>query len=83
MDDCLPFESMADATIRTLLAQERTRRAELEQEVRRLQAGLVRQNKRILDLERRDADRERELAAQRELVAALTEQNRLLRQQVA
>lgn len=66
-----------------LLEQERLRRAELEQDIVRLQAGLDRQNAVLLDLQRRDAARERKLDAMETLVTAVTEQNRLLRQQVA
>jgi hypothetical protein len=43
-DECLPFGSLDAATLRMLLEQERTKREELTQEVRRLRAGLVRQN---------------------------------------
>jgi transposase len=83
MDECLPLGSLDAPTLRMLLEQERARRAELEQEVARLQAALARQNEVIIRLEQRDAERERELAALRTLVAGLTEQNALLRQQVA
>ena len=83
MDECLPLDSLDAATLRLLLTQERTRREELEQEVARLRAGLARQNQVILRLEQRDAEREQELAVHRTLLAGLTEQNTLLRQQVA
>ena len=83
MDDHRRLESLSAATLRRLLAEERARRQELEQEVARLQAGLARQNEVILRLERRDAERQRELHAMQTLVAGLTEQNALLRQQVA
>ncbi len=83
MDECLPLGSLEAATLQTLLTQERTGRQELEQEVLRLQAGLARQNEVIIRLEQRDAERCRELAEHRTLIAGLTEQNSLLRQQVA
>ena len=83
MDECLPLGSLDAPTLRMLLEKERTYRAELEQEVARLQAALARQNAVILRLEQRDTERERELAELRTLVAGLTEQNGLLRQQVA
>src|SRR5947209_5772551 len=83
MDECLPLGSLDASTLRMLLTQERTRREELEQEVARLRAGLARQNQVILRLEQRDAEREQELAVHRTLLAGLTEQNTLLRQQVA
>jgi hypothetical protein len=83
MDERLPLGSLSAPTLLTLLEQERARTAELEQEVARLQAGLARQNALILELQQRDAARERELAEMRTLISALTEQNTLLRQQVA
>jgi hypothetical protein len=83
MDECLPLGSLDASTLRMLLTQERTHRVELEQEVLRLQAGLARQNEIILRLERRDAEREQDLAAMQTLVRGLTEQNTLLRHQVA
>ncbi len=83
MDECLPLGSLDAATLQKLLTQERTRRQELEQEVLRLRAGVARQNEVIIRLEQRDAERCRELAEHRTLIAGLTEQNSLLRQQVA
>jgi ribosomal protein S27AE len=83
MDECLPLGSLDAPTLRMLLEKERARRAELEQEVTRLQAALARQNQVILRLEHRDAERQRELGEMRTLMAGLTEQNALLRQQVA
>jgi len=83
MDECLPLGSLDASTLRMLLERERARRAELEQEVARLQAGLARQNEVIVRLEQRDAERQRERAEHRTLIAGLTEQNTLLRQQVA
>src|SRR5450759_5083775 len=83
MDECLPLDSLDAATLRLLLTQERNRREALEQEVARLRAGLARQNQIIMRLEQRDAEREQELATHRTLLAGLTEQNTLLRQQVA
>ena len=83
MDERLPLGSMDAATLRMLLEQERERRQGLEQEVARLQAGLARQNDMLMELQRRDVARERELQEMRTLVAGLTEQNTLLRQQVA
>ena len=82
-DDHLRLESLSAATLRTLLAQERARRQELEQEVARLRAGLARQTEVIIRLERENAQLRREMADLRLVVAALTEQNTLLRQQVA
>jgi hypothetical protein len=66
-----------------LLEKEHAHRAELEQDIAQLQASLDRQNTVLLDLQRRDAARERKRGAMETLVAAVTEQNRLLRQQVA
>ena len=88
MDECLPLGSLDAATLQTLLTQERTRRQELEQEMLRLKAGLARQNEVIIRLEQRDAERCRELAEHRTLIAGLTEPGTrvrvsLLRQQVA
>jgi hypothetical protein len=83
MDEHLPLGSLDAATLAGLLEKERVQRRALEQEVRRLQAGLARQNAIILRLERRDAERQEELATHRLLVTGLTEQNALLRQQVA
>jgi ribosomal protein S27AE len=83
MDECLPLGSLDASTLRMLLEKERSRTAELEREVWRLQAALARQNEVILRLEQRDAERQREVAELRTLVAGLTEQNALLRQQVA
>jgi hypothetical protein len=53
MNECLPLGSLDASTPCMRLTQERSRRAELEQEVARLQAGLARQNETILGLERR------------------------------
>jgi hypothetical protein len=83
MDECLPLGSLDAPTLRMLLEQERSRTGELEQEVARLRAALARQNTIITQLQQRDAQREREVRELRTLVAGLTEQNRLLRQQVA
>jgi transposase len=83
MDERLPLGSPDAATLAGLLEKEREQRRALEQEVLRLQAGLARQNEHILHLERRDAVRQEEFATMRTLVAGLTEQNTLLRQQVA
>jgi transposase len=83
MDEHLPLGSLDATTLRMLLEQERAHRVELEQEVARLRAAVARQNEVILRLERRDAERERERQTMRTLVTGLTEQNRLLRQQVA
>jgi transposase len=82
MDECLPLDSLDASTLRLLLTQVRSRREDLEQEVARLRAGLARQNQIIIRLEQRDAEREHELATHRMLLAGLTEQNTLLRQQV-
>lgn len=83
MDDCLPLESLSAASLRMLLARECAFRQDLEQEVTRLQAGLARQNALIMHLQQRDAMREQEAGVSRMLVAGLTEQNGLLRQQLA
>lgn len=81
MDEFPSLGSLDTSTLLRLLSQERSRRAELEQEVIQLHAGLARQNAVIIQLERRDS--EGELAKQHTLMAALTTQNSLLRQQVA
>lgn len=83
MDERLPLGPPDAATLRMLLEKEHTHRAELEQELSRLQAGLARQNDVLVRLERRDAARTRQLAEMETLVHAVTEQNSLLRQQVA
>jgi transposase len=83
MDECLPLDSLDASTLRLLLTQERSRREELERAVARLRDGLARQNQVIIRLEQRDAEREQALALHRTLLAGLTEQNTLLRQQVA
>ena len=83
MDDPLRPASPDVATLRMLLAQERTRREELEQEVARLSAALARQNDGIIALQQRERDWQREREELRTLVAGLTEQNRLLREQAA
>jgi len=88
MDDCLSPESLSEAALRTLLTRERAHRQDLEQEVVRLQAGLARQNAVMIQLQQRDATRERELSEYRTLVAGLTEPGTrvrvcVLRQQVA
>ncbi len=72
MDDCLSPESLSEAALRTLLTRERAHRQDLEQEVVRLQAGLARQNAVMIQLQQRDATRERELSEYRTLVAGLT-----------
>ena len=83
MDERLPLGSLDASTLRMLLEKERAHRIELEQEVRRLQAGLARQNERILELEQENASLRRTHAELKELIAGVTEQNALLRQQVA
>jgi hypothetical protein len=83
MDECLPRGSADAPTLRMLLEKERAHSQALEHEVARLQAGLARQNAVITALEQREADRERALQEMRRLVTAVTEQNALLRQQVA
>lgn len=83
MDERLPLGSLDAATLRMLLEQERSKREDLRQEVRRLQAGLARQNERIVALERENAHLRRTVALQQEMIGGLTEQNALLRQQVA
>jgi uncharacterized coiled-coil protein SlyX len=83
MDDGLPLASLSATTLRILLAQERVKQTELEQEVARLAAGLARQNARIVQLERENAELRRMVAEQQQVIAGLQEQNALLRQQVA
>jgi transposase len=83
MDDHLRLESLSAAALRTLLAQERAHRQELEQEVARLRAALARQNEAIIALERQNTELRREQQELRTLVAGLTEQNALLRRQAA
>ena len=83
MDDHLRLESLSAAALRTLLAQERARRQELEQEVARLRAALARQNEAIIALERQNTELRREQQELRTLVAGLTEQNALWRRQAA
>jgi len=83
MDERLPLGPLDATTLRMLLEKERAHQSELEQEVVRLRAAVARQNDVILRLERRDAERARELQTMRTLVTGLTEQNRLVRQQVA
>jgi transposase len=83
MDECLPLGSLDAATLRRLLTQERSRRSDLEHDVARLRAGLARQNERIVQVERESATREQELRETKLVVAALQEQNAVLRQQVA
>jgi hypothetical protein len=71
------------ATLVVLLEKEREQRRALEQEVRRLSAGLARQNERIIALERENAGPREQVAMMQLLGDSLTEQNALLRQQVA
>jgi transposase len=83
MDERLPLDSVDASTLRMLFEKERGRTAELAQEVGRLQAALARQNAVVIQWEQREAARQREMAELRALVSGLTEQNTLLRQQVA
>lgn len=83
MNERLPLGSLDAATLRMLLTQERSRREEVEQEVLRLHAGIARQNERIVALERENAHLRRAHEEMQTLVRGLTEQNTLLRQQVA
>lgn len=83
MDDRLPIESLPAPILRMLLTAERARREELERNIAQLQASVAQQNETIIELQRQDRLRQRELAEQQLLVTALTEQNTLLRQQVA
>lgn len=83
MDECLPLGSLDAATLRMLLTQERARREELAQDLARLRAGVTRQNDRIVQVERENATRWQELRETTLVVAALQEQNAVLRQQVA
>lgn len=83
MDERLPLGSLDATTLRMLLEKERSRQTELEQEVARLQAGLARQNERIIQLEQEHGQLHRENRELRELLTGVTEQNTLLRQQAA
>jgi transposase len=83
MDERLPFEFIGDASLRSLLTQERARRQELEQDVLRLHAGIERQNARIIQLEQENVALRREQQDVRALIAAVEQQNALLRTQVA
>lgn len=82
MDECLPFGSLDAPTLRRLLTQERVRREDLAHDLERLHAGLARQNDRIVQLERENATLRQELQETTLVVAALQEQNALLRQQL-
>lgn len=83
MDERLRPEPLTDASVRSLLTQERVHRQELEQEVARLLAGVARQNAIIIRLEQENAVLRTELREVRLLLAAVREQNTLLCQQVA
>lgn len=74
---------MDASTLRMLLEKERVQQHGLEQEIARLQAGLARQNERIVQLEAENAKLLRMVADQQGLITGLQEQNALLRQQVA
>src|SRR5918911_2322506 len=79
MDDSLPLEVLSPASLRALVTHERVKRAEAERDVARMQAGIARQNERLLELERGNAELRRTVATLQELVAGLTEQNAQLR----
>jgi len=83
MDECLPLGSLDAPALRMLLERERTRHVELAREIHRPQAGLDRQNGRIIQLEHDNAHLLRCQAEQRRMVTGLHDQNALLRQQVA
>jgi transposase len=83
MDECLPLGSLDASTLRMLLEQERRKRDKLTQEVARLQAGLARQNERIVTLELENAQLRQTVALQQQMIAGLQDQNAVLRQQVA
>jgi transposase len=83
MDERLPLGSMDAPTLRMLLEKEREHRHGLEQELARLQAGLGRQNERIVQLEAENTQLRRMVSEQQGLITGLQEQNALLRQQVA
>src|SRR5579859_197065 len=83
MDEYLPLGSMDAPTLRMLLEKDREQRQGLEQEIARLQAGLARQNERIIQLEAENAELRRLVAEHQGLITGLQEQNALLRQQVA
>jgi transposase len=83
MDERLPLGSMDAGTLRMLLEKERSRQLELEQEIRRLGAGLARQNERIIELERENRELRQLAASQQQVGRGLEEQNQLLRQRVA
>src|SRR5579864_1847902 len=81
MDPASPDDRTAPA-LRTALRQEQRRRAALEQENRRLRAGLARQNERVLELEAENAELRHQVGELRAQVAALLEQNQQLLQEV-
>lgn len=83
MDERLPLGSLDAPALRMLLEKERSEREALVQEVRRLQAGLARQNARIVALERENAQLRQTMTLQQQMIGGLQEQNALLRQQVA
>lgn len=83
MDERLPLDSLDAPALRMLLEKARLREDELVQDVRALQAGLARQNARIVALERDNAQLRQIVATQQQLIQGLQEQNALLRAQVA
>src|SRR5579864_4256612 len=83
MDERLPLGSLDAPALRMLLEKERGEREVLVQELRRLQAGLARQNERIVALERENAQLRQTITLQQQLIDGLQEQNALLRGQVA
>lgn len=83
MDERLPLGSPDAATLAMLLEKERDERRGLEQERSRLQAGLARQNERLIALERQVSALVERLAVLEQENAGLREQNGLVRQRVA
>lgn len=83
MDDRLPLASLSEASLRTLLAHERAKRQEAEQDVAQLQAAIGRQNEQVFALAGENAALRQTIVALQEMVTGLTEQHALLRQQVA
>jgi hypothetical protein len=83
LDDHLPPDQLAAPALRSALTQAHARVAELEREVTHLRGCLARQNEAIIRLETENRRLRRELQDLRTLLAGVTEQNALLRQQVA
>lgn len=78
-----PLDALDASALRQLILRERDERRAVEEGVRRLQAGIARQNTRIAELEQVYRDLLRTQAARAEETDGLTEQNARLREQVA